>query len=62
MVHKIKNQSGKIIDAILNERDLVRDGYVIVNHIGATTYVSYDDLSSKELKALAEQKQHSEES
>jgi len=62
MVHKIKDQSNKIIDAILTERNLVRDGYFIVNKIGGTTYVSYDDLSSKELKALSEQKKLSEES
>ena len=64
MVHKrkIKDQSNKIIDAILNERNLVRDGYFIVNHIGGTMYVSYDDLTSKELQALAEQKKLSEES
>jgi hypothetical protein len=63
MVHKrIKDQSNKIIDAILTERNLVRDGYLIVNKIGGTIYVSYDDLSSKELKALSEQKKLSEES
>ena len=64
MVHKrkIKDQSKKIIDAVLNERNLVRDGYFIVNRIGGTMYVSYDDLSSKELQSLAEQKKLSEES
>jgi len=63
LVHKrIKDQSNKIIDAILTERNLVRDGYLIVNQIGGTIYVSYDDLSSKELKALSEQKKLSEES
>lgn len=46
----------RIIKGVRTGANVERDSYIIVNHIGTTTYVAYDKLRREELKALAELK------
>ncbi len=57
---KKQAQINKILMALLRGRNLVRNGKFIVNNIGYTTYVSYDDLSGDELIALGKEKKRLE--
>jgi len=55
----MKNNTN-IIKAVLDGRNLIRDGYYIINIIGMTTYISFDHLTSKELYELAKLKEQME--
>ena len=43
-----------IVDAIMAREDVVRDGHIVVNHIGEATYVDIQRISVKELHEIAE--------
>lgn len=49
-----KRVNGKLLMAIYHAKNYVRDGKYIVNHIGATTYISFDDLKPEEIIAIGE--------
>ena len=51
-----------ILVAIDTGENYERDGYYIVNHIGMTTYISYDHLTADELRAIARYKDYERES
>lgn len=38
--------------AVYHGKDYVRDGKLVINHIGATTYISFDDLRPEEIIAI----------
>ena len=46
-----------IIERIMTEEDVVRDGHIIVNHIGEATYIDIQRVSAKELNEIAEYKE-----
>ena len=56
-----RKQRAKLLLAVYHGYDVVRAGYYIVNHIGTTTYVSFDDLTPAELRAIAKLKAKIEE-
>ena len=62
MVHKTKGltkSKGKIdeiVSAIYEGKTLERNGKIVINNIGLTTYVSVDDLTPEELHAVARAK------
>ena len=47
----------KLLLAIYHGRNYVRDGKYVVNHIGATTYVSFDELKPEEIIAIGKFKE-----
>ena len=47
----------KLLLAVYHGRNYVRDGKYIVNHIGETTYISFDDLKPEEIVAIGEFKE-----
>ena len=38
--------------AVYHGKDYARDGKLVINHIGATTYISFDDLRPEEIIAI----------
>jgi hypothetical protein len=44
----------KLLLAIYHGRNYVKNGKSVVNHIGATTYISFDDLKPEEIIAIGE--------
>jgi hypothetical protein len=51
-----RKQRAKLLLAMYHGYNVIRDGYYVVNHIGATTYISFDSLTSAELRAIAQLK------
>lgn len=51
----------ELIMSICEAEDYERDGKIVVNNIGITTYLSFDDLTADELMAIAELKKEIEE-
>ena len=49
---KGKRAVGRILRGIVEGRNVVRDGYYIVNHIGATTYIAIHLLTKEELNEI----------
>jgi len=49
-----KRVNRKFLLAVYHGRDYVRDGKLVVNHIGMTTYISFDDLRPEEIVAIGE--------
>jgi hypothetical protein len=47
----------KLLLAIYHGRNYARDGKYVVNHIGATTYISFDDLKPQEIIAIGKFKE-----
>jgi hypothetical protein len=47
-----------VSEAILEGANFIRDGKEVVLNIGATTYVSFDDLTPGELQDLAGLRKH----
>lgn len=45
-----------LLMAVYHGRNYVRNGKYVVNHIGATTYISFDDLKPAEIAAIAKLK------
>jgi hypothetical protein len=56
-----RKQRAKLLLALYHGYNVVRDGYYVVNHIGTTTYVSFDKLTPAELRAVAKLKAKIEE-
>jgi hypothetical protein len=52
-----RKQRAKLLLAVYHGYNVIRDGYYVVNHIGTTTYVSFDDLTPAELRTIAKLKQ-----
>jgi hypothetical protein len=48
-----RNQLNQILLALYHGDNVVREGYYIVNNIGGTTYISFDDLTPTELRKIA---------
>lgn len=44
----------KLLLAIYHGRNYVREGKYVDNHIGETTYISFDDLKPEEIIAIGE--------
>ena len=42
----------KLLLAVYHGKDYARDSKLVVNHIGATTYISFDDLAPEEIIAI----------
>ncbi len=42
----------KLLLAVYHGKEYARNGKLVVNHIGATTYISFDDLMPEELIAI----------
>ena len=42
----------KLLLAVYHGKNYIRDGKYVVNHIGATTYISFDDLKPEEIIAI----------
>jgi hypothetical protein len=42
----------KLLLAVYHGRNYVRGGKYVVNHIGETTYISFDDLKPEEIIAI----------
>jgi hypothetical protein len=51
-----RKQRAKLLLAVYHGYNVIRDGYYVVNHIGTTTYVSFDDLTPAELRTIAKLK------
>jgi len=49
-----KRINRKLLLAVYHSRDYVKDGKLVVNHIGMTTYISFDDLRPEEIVAIGE--------
>lgn len=49
--------SKKLLLAVYHGKNYVRDGKYVVNHIGATTYISFDDLKPEEIIAVGKFKE-----
>ena len=47
-----QRKSKKPLLAIYRGRNYARDGKYVVNHIGGTTYISFDDLKPEEITAI----------
>jgi len=45
-------ESRKLLLAVYHGRNYVRDGKYVVSNIGATTYISFDDLKPEEIIAI----------
>jgi hypothetical protein len=56
-----RKQRAKLLLALYHGYNVIRDGYYVVNHIGATTYVSFDKLTPAELRVIAQLKAKIEE-
>ena len=54
MAKKNGRVNRKLLLAVYHGRNYVRDGKYVVNHIGATTYISFDDLKPEEIIAIGE--------
>jgi len=52
MPGKNRKINRRLLLACYHGRDYVRDGKYIVNHIGMTTYISFDDLKPEEIIAI----------
>ena len=46
--------NSKLLMAVYHGRNYVRDGKYVVNCIGMTTYISFDDLKPEEIIAIGE--------
>ena len=46
----------KLLLAVYHGKEYVRDGKLVVNHIGMTTYISFDDLAPEEIIAIGKLK------
>ena len=44
----------KLLLAVYHGRNYARNGKYVVNHIGMTTYISFDDLKPEEIIAIGE--------
>jgi hypothetical protein len=51
-----KRVNKKLLLAVYHGRNYERDGKLVVNHIGMTTYISFDDLRPEEIVAIGELK------
>jgi len=47
----------KLLLAVYHGKNYVRDDKYVVNHIGATTYISFDDLKPEEIVAIGKFKE-----
>ena len=46
----------KLMIAVYHGRNYIRDGKYVVNRIGCTTYISFDDLKPSEIVAIGKLK------
>lgn len=46
----------KLLIAVYHGRNYARNGKYVVNTIGATTYISFDDLTAEEIIAIGKLK------
>ncbi|MGC8936540.1 MAG: hypothetical protein ACP5KV_04155 [Candidatus Methanomethylicaceae archaeon] len=52
-----RKQLHQILMSLLLGDEVIRDGYLIVNNIGLTTYISFDHFTPEELRAIADFKE-----
>lgn len=62
MIEELEKEiDDELLISVCEAEDYERDGKIVVNNIGITTYVSFDDLTADELMAVAELKRRIEE-